>query len=159
MAKYNAIDAYVDIIEQFNITGITQDKRWVWLLIVIECSAAVALTASLLQPIWFPILLIIPIAVLMLYFSAIAVNLMQKRHHIKCGCAGAASQQTISAIHLWRLAVLLFLLALSALPSATSTLDGVTSLLVFSSSLLLILFYLTSDMLIENHSKLATLRN
>ncbi|NRA52779.1 MAG: hypothetical protein HRU23_01425 [Gammaproteobacteria bacterium] len=153
--KYRNIEDYINIVGQFNIPGIGYQKHWVWVLITGEGLAALSLIISTKYPVFCSL----AVAILLLYFSVIAANLLQNRSDLKCGCSGAAKQQTISNIHLWRLAILISMLLLVAIPAATRVLNWLDIFTVLSSSVILVMFYLASDLLIENDYKLRKLRN
>ena len=71
VAKFRDVNAYIEIIGQFNIPGINAKGYWVWLLIIIELFAVL----SLLLSTQYPLFISVPIAIFALYFVVIAVNL------------------------------------------------------------------------------------
>ncbi len=153
--KYNAIDDYAQIIAHFNIPGVSKHRFWVLIIMSAEISCAFAVALSLI----FPTLILMPLALLSLYLWVIGGNLLSKRRHIRCGCSGSASQQTISLIHLWRLIALLLLLPIGLLDSLYRAVNSLDILTILLCSFSMIMLYCSSDILIENRYKLDTLRS
>ena len=123
-------------------------------LAAMELSVAVLL----LVPASRTIALLMAIALLSMYATAMLVQLILGRRQLNCGCAGPASNTRISGVLVVR-NIVLVLLAVAALSTGTSvSVSGLTVLVTGCATVFIILLYLCAEQLIGNHQQLAVLK-
>ncbi len=93
-------------------------------------------------------------ALLVLYTTAIGINLARGRRDIDCGCSGPALRQTLSGALLWRNAVLLAIAAVALLPVGDRALSWLDFLSAGFAVATVVLIYTAGNQLIANAPRL-----
>ena len=111
---------------------------------ILELSVA----AGLLLPVARPAAAVTGAALLLLYASAIGVNLLRGRHDLSCGCGGPDERRPIAAWMVVRNLLLAALLGAAALPWVTRALQGADFLTVAAGMAVAGLLYMSADRLL-----------
>jgi len=121
--------------------------------LVAAVEAAIALL--LLVPATRQLALVAAAVLLLAYASLMALQVLQGRREMRCGCAGPDAQVTVSPVLVGR-NLLCVTLALAALDSAPTTASAVSTLVVTPLvAAFLVLTYLCSEHLIDNAQRMA----
>ncbi len=123
-------------------------------LIAVEAGLAVALWL----PGVAPVAALAAAALLLLYAAAIQVNLRRGRHHLDCGCSGAAQRQPIRAALVVRNAGLALAAVAAALPAGDRGLAWLDAVTIAGAVAVLALLYVAADGLLAGAPRLAHLR-
>ena len=84
-------------------------------------------------------------ALLLLYASAIAINLARGRRDLSCGCGGPNDRRPIAGWMVWRNVVLAALLAATLLPWAPRPLGAADALTIGAGTAVAALLYMSLD--------------
>lgn len=98
-------------------------------------------------------------ALLALYFTAIAANLLRGRRDIDCGCSFAGSSSLLSGWHLLRLGALMALALLPLAGAVSRNLAAFDLLNLGGAVIALGILYAAADALLANHGRMAGLMN
>lgn len=93
-------------------------------------------------------------ALLALYFSAIAANLVRRRRHIDCGCSFDGKTSMISGWHLVRIGTLAALALLPLAGVSSRILNGFDMLNLGGAVVVLAVLYAATDALLANHGRM-----
>lgn len=113
----------------------------------------------LLTPLARPWPALAGVALLLVVSVAVAVNLLRGRSDISCGCGGASGDQSLSWSLVARNAVLVLLLAATALGSGVRALGWADYAVIVIGGLLLAGLYAAASQLIANQPRLTALRD
>lgn len=122
---------------------------------VVEVFTAIAL----LIPEARPLGAMLAIILFGLYFTAMAVQLIQGKRDLDCGCAGPLGSSTISPALLLRNAVLIVIAAFCMTEPASLLGQLSSTALSIPFALVALLVYVCAEQLIANSQKLKQLRN
>jgi hypothetical protein len=94
---------------------------------------------------------------LVIYASAVAVNLLRGRDHIDCGCVGAAGRRPIAWVLVARNGVLSGVALVAALPAAPRPLVWIDAVTLVAAVGALALLYAAADGMLAHGPQLARL--
>ncbi|MCE7764245.1 MauE/DoxX family redox-associated membrane protein [Pseudomonas putida] len=119
--------------------------------------AELALALALLLPAWRASAALGVALLMVLYASAIGLNLWRGRRDIDCGCSGPGAAQPLRPVLLLRNLVIALLAGLAALPMAERALGVLDIFVVIAAAAVALLLHVTVDGLLANQPRLAKL--
>lgn len=132
--------------------------RLQWLAVLIG-SAEIALAVLVLLPATSQFASLLVAALLALYLVAMAMQLIQGKTAMDCGCAGPDQSQHISSLLLLRNAILIAVAGLASVPVMQTNVGTVQIAVTCLILGFFILLYLCFEQLMSNRPLLAILRN
>ncbi|CAI3800712.1 Methylamine utilization protein MauE [Pseudomonas sp. MM221] len=119
--------------------------------------AELALALALLLPAWRASAALGVALLMVLYASAIGLNLWRGRRDIDCGCSGPGAAQPLRPVLLLRNLVIALLAGFAALPMAGRALGVLDIFVVIAAAAVALLLHVTVDGLLANQPRLAKL--
>lgn len=142
--KLRAPQVFASQLADYQLTPRWAEPALQWSLPVAELMAAL----GLLAPASRYLAALLAMALLMVYTSAIAINLMRGRRRIDCGCLGPALRQELSPWLLGRNALLLLLGGVALWPITVRDWGWHDHLITVLASVALLLLYVAANTLI-----------
>ena len=124
-------------------------------LAVLELSVAL----MLILPASRAVALLMAIALLSVYATVMAIQLILGRRQLNCGCAGPAATTHVSAVLVARNILLVVLAVVALLTGSSIVISSYSVLLIVCLTLFMIVLYLCAEQLISNSQRLAALKN
>ena len=119
--------------------------------------AELALALALLTPAWRSLAALGVVLLMVLYASAISLNLWRGRRDIDCGCSGPGAAQPLRPVLLLRNLLIALLAGLAALPMGERALGALDIFVVIAAAAVALLIHVAVDGLLANQPRLAKL--
>ncbi len=119
--------------------------------------AELALALALLTPAWRSLAALGVVLLMVLYASAISLNLWRGRRDIDCGCSGPGAAQPLRPVLLLRNLIIALLAGLAALPMGERALGALDIFVVIAAAAVALLIHVAVDGLLANQPRLAKL--